>query len=92
MATMLATLDFNLAKDADGNDITFEATFVNGAIEYVQLVAIDFWFLIEPISAALITSLVDSNLEHISAKKHLVVFSQSEFRVAKLCGGAGLVS
>ncbi|KAF8549304.1 cytochrome P450 [Imleria badia] len=27
MATMLATLEFNLAKDADGNDIAFEATF-----------------------------------------------------------------
>ena len=33
IATMLATLDFNLAKDADGNDITFEAVFVNGATE-----------------------------------------------------------
>ncbi|KAF8553813.1 cytochrome P450 [Imleria badia] len=27
IATMLATLDFNLAKDADGNDITFKATY-----------------------------------------------------------------
>ncbi|KAF8555769.1 cytochrome P450 [Imleria badia] len=30
IATMLATLDFNLAKVADGNDITFKATFTNG--------------------------------------------------------------
>ena len=34
---MLATLDFNLAKDADGNDITFKATFTNGATEYVWI-------------------------------------------------------
>ncbi|KAN0086143.1 Cytochrome P450 [Tylopilus felleus] len=34
IATMLATLDFNLAKDADGNDITFKATFTNGATEH----------------------------------------------------------
>lgn len=27
---MLATLDFNLAKDADGKDIEFEAKFKNG--------------------------------------------------------------
>ncbi|KAF8555767.1 hypothetical protein OG21DRAFT_1507258 [Imleria badia] len=31
IVTMLATLDFNLAKDADGNDITFKATYVSGA-------------------------------------------------------------
>ena len=35
MVTMLATLNFNLAKDADGNDITFTATFVNGATQHV---------------------------------------------------------
>jgi hypothetical protein len=29
IVTMLATLDFNLAKDEDGNDIPFKATFVN---------------------------------------------------------------
>lgn len=40
MVTMLATLDFNLAKDADGNDITFEATFTNGSVEYVRLLLI----------------------------------------------------
>ncbi|KAF8555762.1 cytochrome P450 [Imleria badia] len=33
VATMLATLDFNLAKDADGNDIEFNATFTNGVID-----------------------------------------------------------
>jgi len=27
---MLAALDFNLAKDADGKDITFEAEYMNG--------------------------------------------------------------
>ena len=27
---MLATLDFNAAKDANGNDIEFEATFTSG--------------------------------------------------------------
>lgn len=32
-ATLLATLDFNLAKDADGNDITFTPTFTCGANE-----------------------------------------------------------
>lgn len=37
MATILATPDFNPAKDADGNDIAFEATFTNGTIEYVRL-------------------------------------------------------
>ena len=30
IATLLATLDFNAVKDADGNDIEFKATFVNG--------------------------------------------------------------
>ena len=35
IVTMLATLDFNLAKDADGNDITFKATFTSGITEYV---------------------------------------------------------
>ena len=30
MVTMLATLDFNLAKDADGKDIIFEAKYMNG--------------------------------------------------------------
>jgi hypothetical protein len=30
IVTMLATLDFNLAKDADGKDIIFEAEYVNG--------------------------------------------------------------
>ena len=30
MVTMLATLDFNLAKDANGKDITFEAKYING--------------------------------------------------------------
>lgn len=34
---MLATLNFNLAKDADGNDITFKATFTNVVTEYVRL-------------------------------------------------------
>ncbi|KAF8552908.1 cytochrome P450 [Imleria badia] len=33
IVTMLATLDFNLAKDADGKDITFKAIFVNAATE-----------------------------------------------------------
>ena len=42
--TMLATLDFNLTKDADGNDIAFKATFVNGVMQYVQIVfVIGFW-------------------------------------------------
>ena len=27
---MLATLDFNHAKDGDGNDVAFEAEYVNG--------------------------------------------------------------
>ena len=43
IATMLATLDFNLAKDADGNDITFTPTFVNGISQYVHIVHISFW-------------------------------------------------
>ncbi|KAF8547992.1 cytochrome P450 [Imleria badia] len=30
IATMLATLDFNAVKDADGNDIEFEAKFASG--------------------------------------------------------------
>lgn len=30
MVTMLATLDFNLAKDADGREIEFEAEYMNG--------------------------------------------------------------
>ena len=35
IVTMLATLDFNLAKDADGNDITCKATFATGLNVYV---------------------------------------------------------
>jgi len=30
VATMLATMDFNAAKDANGDDIEFEATFTSG--------------------------------------------------------------
>ncbi|KAI9457408.1 cytochrome P450, partial [Boletus coccyginus] len=33
IATMLATLDFNLARGADGNDVTFKVTFTSGATE-----------------------------------------------------------
>ena len=42
ISTMLATLDFNLAKDVDGNDITFKATFTHGGIRYVRLVPAGF--------------------------------------------------
>ena len=35
IVTMLATLDFNLAKDADGNDIKFKATFTLEVTRYV---------------------------------------------------------
>ena len=35
IVTMLATLDFNLAKDADGNDITFKPTFATALTMYV---------------------------------------------------------
>ena len=38
MATMLATLDFNLAKDANGKDITFEAKYVYGLTRCVALI------------------------------------------------------
>ncbi|KAG6381871.1 cytochrome P450 [Boletus reticuloceps] len=34
IVTMLATLDFNAIKDANGNDIEFEAKFMNGLIHY----------------------------------------------------------
>ena len=37
MAAMLATLDFNFAKDADGNDITFGATFETGQLSVFSL-------------------------------------------------------
>ena len=37
---MLATLDFNPAKDADGNDITFRATFASGMTMYVRVVPV----------------------------------------------------
>ena len=43
IVTMLATLDFNLAKDADGNEIPFKATFEGGPIEYVQIVFLGVW-------------------------------------------------
>ena len=39
IVTMLATLDFNLAKDADGNDIKFKATFTQELSLYVQIVS-----------------------------------------------------
>jgi cytochrome P450 len=34
VVTMLATLDFNPATDADGNDITFEAEYMNGVARH----------------------------------------------------------
>ena len=34
---MLATLEFNLAKDADGKDTTFEVKYVNGLARCVAL-------------------------------------------------------
>ena len=37
MVTMLATLDFNLAKDADGKDVVFEAKYRYGLARYVVL-------------------------------------------------------
>ena len=40
IATMLATLDFNLAKDVDGNDVTFKPTFTGGLSRYVQIIAV----------------------------------------------------
>lgn len=40
VVTMLAMLDFNLAKDADGNNVEFEATFMHGIIEYVWIDAV----------------------------------------------------
>lgn len=36
VVTMLATLEFDLAQDAKGNDISFEATFTSGGTEYVS--------------------------------------------------------
>ena len=36
IATMLATLDFNATKDANGNDIDFEPEFSNGLTQSVQ--------------------------------------------------------
>ena len=36
IATMLATLDFNITKDANGNDIDFEPEFANGLTLSVQ--------------------------------------------------------
>ena len=37
IATMLATLDFNFAKDANGNDITFKARFSLRLSRYVRI-------------------------------------------------------
>ena len=37
IATMLATLDFNLAKDANGNDITFKARFSLRLSRYIRI-------------------------------------------------------
>ncbi|KAI9570434.1 cytochrome P450, partial [Boletus coccyginus] len=37
VATMLATLDFNAAKDANGNDIEFEATFTSGIAYHAEV-------------------------------------------------------
>ena len=37
---MLTTLDFYLAKDADGNDIMFRATFASGIIICVLVVPV----------------------------------------------------
>jgi len=32
IVTMLATLEFNAAKDEDGKDVVFEATFTSGLV------------------------------------------------------------
>ena len=73
IVTMLATLDLNLAKDADGNDITFQATFVNGATECVRIVlVIGFWRIFQIIPDAHARSLVGSPLVRTSTKKCLI--------------------
>lgn len=36
MATMLATFNFHLAKDADAQDIDFEAEYMNGMSRWVS--------------------------------------------------------
>ena len=41
VVTMLATLDFNPATDADGNDIIFEAEYMNGATRCVAVTDLD---------------------------------------------------
>ena len=75
--TMLATLDFNLAKDADGNDITFKATFKNGATQYVQSRSRP---LVPSytISDTQTRSLVGSPLARTSTKRCLTLFSPSD--------------
>lgn len=37
IVTMLATLEFHHAKDADDNDVVFTPTFANGIAQYVQM-------------------------------------------------------
>ena len=77
--TMLARLDFNLAKDADGNDIAFKATFVDGATQYVRIVlVIDFLAHILNDSRCPRPSLVGSSLVRTSTKKYLIWFSSSD--------------
>ncbi|KAF8545990.1 cytochrome P450 [Imleria badia] len=68
IATMLATLDFNLAKDADGNNIMFKATFATTMTMYVRLV---------PVTTQ-IRSPVDSPLARMFAEKCLIMYSLSD--------------
>ena len=78
---MLATLDFNLAQDADGNDLTFKARFSHGISEYVQIITImDRFFgpCFETISGTCILSLVSSTLARTSARNSLIMFSQND--------------
>lgn len=42
IATMLAALDFNAIKDANGNDIEFEAKFATGLSQYVRPIHLAF--------------------------------------------------
>ena len=45
IVTMLATLDFNLTKDTDGNDIPFKATFTHSGVMYVEIFPVSFWYI-----------------------------------------------
>ena len=85
IATLLATLDFNAVKDADGKDIEFEAKFVNGITQWVLMAHSTFSFSdsmdLQPVIR--LPSLVTLLLVHTSPGRLSNILWRSDVRIVK---------